>query len=170
MTDLLERADAVISDCGRYRYRLERQWSEGPKMTFIMLNPSTADHQIDDPTIRRCRNFAKREGCGGFVVINLMAWRATKPDDLPVDAAAIGPDNLLHHDIALDEADGPIVVAWGSNKRATPFGDDTLRRIARKGLDAYALKLSKSGAPWHPLYVKGDAPLIPMFGPTEERS
>lgn len=77
--DLFTEQSATISECGRYRYRLTRRFADGPCATFVMLNPSTADETIDDPTIRRCRNFAIREGCGGLVVVNLFAYRATDP-------------------------------------------------------------------------------------------
>lgn len=74
---------AVISDDGRYRYRLWRTWApELPRMAWIMLNPSTADAEVDDPTIRRCVGFAKREGCGGIEVVNLYAYRSTDPSVL----------------------------------------------------------------------------------------
>ena len=63
-----ETATAVLSACERYRFRLARVWDwKRPRMIFVMLNPSTADAATDDPTIRRCRGFAKRENCGGFV-------------------------------------------------------------------------------------------------------
>ena len=77
-------SDAVISECGRYRYMLTRQWAGGHTSTgtwllpIIMLNPSTADASIDDPTIRRCAAFAKREGWHGIRVVNLFAFRATE--------------------------------------------------------------------------------------------
>ena len=70
---------AILSDDGRYRYLLERQWDERPRMAWCMLNPSTADANIDDQTIKRCIGFAKREGFGGIIVVNLMAFRATSP-------------------------------------------------------------------------------------------
>ena len=75
---------AVISDCGNYRYLLTREISEplfsrGPACCFVMLNPSTADAQQDDPTGRRCMGFARREGCVGLSVVNLYGLRATKP-------------------------------------------------------------------------------------------
>src|SRR5689334_20041621 len=70
---------AVLSPCGLYRYRLTRRWGDGPALLFVMLNPSTADATEDDPTIRRCTGFAKREGMPAIEVVNLFAWRATDP-------------------------------------------------------------------------------------------
>lgn len=48
---------------------------------FIMLTPSTADADTDDPTIRRCIGFAKSSGFGGLYVGNLFAYRSTQPID-----------------------------------------------------------------------------------------
>lgn len=74
--------EASISGCGRYRYALHRWWGHGTTLGFIMLNPSTADADIDDPTIRRCMGFARDFGYDGIRVFNLYAYRATKPADL----------------------------------------------------------------------------------------
>src|SRR5438105_250311 len=83
--DLLgQRAgSAWFSPDKQYRYLLTRSWDHIPQaMTWIMLNPSTADAFRDDPTIRRCISFARREGCGSIRVVNLFALRATDPRDL----------------------------------------------------------------------------------------
>lgn len=88
---------AVISDDGLYCYDLQRRWDEGPVMAFIMLNPSTADTELDDPTISRCSSFARSEGFSGIVVRNLFAYRTPSPTALRNAARAgidvIGPDN-----------------------------------------------------------------------------
>lgn len=78
---------------GDYRYRLGRAWAGGPTCTFIMLNPSTADADQDDPTIRRCVGFAKALGCGALEVVNLYAYRATNPRDLLRQDERVGPEN-----------------------------------------------------------------------------
>ena len=158
------KTGAVISDCGKYRYRLDRRWSDGPTCVFIMLNPSTADHTQDDPTIRRCIGFAKREGCGALAVINVMAFRATKPKDLPRDfRIAAGPENSAHIRSVVAEADGPIVAAWGAHKGAAWAGGKVLAICKAAGRQVYSLKTTQSGSPGHPLYVKADAPLVPIF-------
>lgn len=153
-------SSAVLSDCGCYRYRLTRTWDLAePPLVFCMLNPSTADASKDDPTIRRCIGFARREGCGGIVVVNLFAWRSTHPDLLPVsDSQAEGPENREH---VIAAAKGRrVVVAYGAHHRAHPHIVlpllETLRWVA-SGI--YCLGTTKSGAPRHPLYVRADAPL-----------
>src|SRR4051812_5648202 len=88
---------ATISDCGTYRYRLGRSWEPSmPRLGFVMLNPSVASADIDDPTIRRCIGFAQRLGFGSIDVGNLFAYRATKPKDLKEAGFPEGPDNNDH--------------------------------------------------------------------------
>lgn len=65
---------AVFSPDRAHRYRLTREWySDRPPFVVIGLNPSTADESQDDPTIRRCLSFARREGCGSLVMVNRLA-------------------------------------------------------------------------------------------------
>ena len=143
---------AIISDCGTYRYALSRRWDDGPTATFIMLNPSTADAERDDPTIRRCVGFAKALGCGRLVVGNLYAYRATKPADLWTAADPVGPENdaTLR---AMAYTDGPLIAAWGANARSDRV--EAARVIL--GSSLMALGLTKTGAPRHPLYLPASA-------------
>ena len=94
--DPFMKSDAVISDCGKYRYRLTRKWGYGRPCGFIMLNPSTADALHDDPTIRRCVGFAKAWGCGALIVVNLFAVRATSPREMMRADDPVGPENKEH--------------------------------------------------------------------------
>ena len=88
---------AIVSACGKYRYRLSRMWdSKKPCVLFIMLNPSTADHEKDDNTIRRCISFAKSWGYGGLYVGNLFPYRATKPEELLTVKDPFGFGNRYH--------------------------------------------------------------------------
>lgn len=159
--DNIEKS-AVISDCGLYRYELRRRWSDGPLLEWVMLNPSTADSDIDDPTIRRCIGFAKAWGFNGIRVCNLFALRATDPAELSnpmIDPT--GPDN--HHHLRIER--GPITVcAWGSHpvieKRATAH----LRLAAREGA-LMCLGYNKDGSPKHPLYVAKTAAARPWPKP-----
>src|SRR5882757_2226662 len=80
VTDLFLERDAVISDCGKYRYLLRRTWDHSkPRTLFVMLNPSTADAEIDDATIRSCIRLSKEMGYGSFEVVNIFGLRATDP-------------------------------------------------------------------------------------------
>ena len=162
MTDLLIKSSAAISDCGKYRYELKRNWGDGPTCGFIMLNPSTADASIDDPTIRRCIGFAKREGCGGLIVVNLYAYRATKPADLwaldPSERIG-GPEAgiRLHKAVAESEI---MIAAWGAKTHRAEHWI-----VERYGARLKCLGKTKEGHPRHPLYVRADAPLIPLLAP-----
>lgn len=152
---------AEISPCGLYRYRLTRTWdAAAPALLFVMLNPSTADASEDDPTIRRCLGFARRERAGGLVVANLFAFRATDPKALEDAADPIGPDNARWIETCVRETSGPIVAAWGAS---VPKRLDLLvhmRVVALLPLDRLrCLGRTASGAPRHPLYLPASAAL-----------
>lgn len=158
---------AIISECGTYRYLLTRpsevQHPDRSTALFIMLNPSTADASLDDPTIRRCRGFARTWGCAGITVVNLYALRATDPAALRGHPDPVGPDCDMHLR-ALAREYGEAVCAWGAN--AMPGRVDQVVRIFREaGARLWCLGTTKAGAPRHPLYVRGDQPLIAWEGP-----
>lgn len=149
---------AVISACGQYRYRLERTWGFGTRMAFIMLNPSTADASVDDPTIRKCMAFAKRWDFGGIVVGNLFGLRATDPKELRKHPNPIGPENDEHLERIAKEIKY-VVAAWGTH--GTYLG----RHVAVSRMDwtaLEALRVTKDGHPGHPLYVNGNTEPVPF--------
>lgn len=148
-------SSADLSECGQYRYRLTRRWGMGGNAVFVMLNPSTADAEVDDPTIRRCIGFARAWNQGGLIVVNLYAYRATKPSDLWKTADPVGPDNdryLSKTFAAANVENSPVIAAWGANAKF-----DREFKVAdlasRAGLDLDALGVTKDGAPRHPLYM-----------------
>lgn len=149
---------AVIDPTGTYRYLLTRTWDESQlPAVFIMLNPSTADADEDDPTIRRCINFAKKWGCGGIRVVNVFAYRATDPKKLLEAKDPVGPDNQAHIVEALLGA-GIIIAAWGAAgpKQKKPY--DLIMDAMKEAEDQemYSLGHTKSGMPRHPLYLRND--------------
>lgn len=162
MTDVAK--SAIISECGRYRYRLERYWGPGEMLLpFVMLNPSTADADNDDPTIRRCMGFARRDGYVGIIVVNLYAFRATSPKVMLAESNAFGPENTFHLKKTASEAARypvPVVCAWGTHGNDAEQSIMTLFRM--QGADLFCLGKTKDGHPRHPLYVKGDQPLVPF--------
>ena len=112
---------AIISDCGKYRYELHREWDKSKrKVLFIMLNPSTADGLNNDLTTIRCINFAKKWGYGGIMIGNIYPFRAKRPKDLRkwLDEAKLTADfnaaheNINHVETMAEQAD-MIVCAWG---------------------------------------------------------
>ena len=154
---------ALLSPCGKYRYWLSRQWSHRiavyePPLVFVMLNPSTADHEIDDPTIRRCMGFAKREDARGMMVLNLFAARVTDPNKLKAMEDPVGPDNDSETQRLLGDGYATVVCAWGANKIASRRAAQFLKNM--EGRDLYCLGTTKDGSPRHPLYVPYSQPLI----------
>ncbi len=155
---------AVISPCGNFRYRLWRCWDYGStqKMVFVMLNPSTADAEADDPTIRRCIGFAQKHAFGMLEVINLFAFRATKPVELARLGYQAGPDNDQHIAQAAADAQG-ICLAWGAHgsrpavearvQQVLPI----IRRHAR--VPEQCLAITTGGHPAHPLTLSGSCSL-----------
>lgn len=155
---------AIISEDGRYRYRLERKVQDcngiGLTVTFVMLNPSTADATQDDPTIRKCAGFARRWGFEKMVVVNLFAYRATEPREL-VRARArgvdvIGPENSMHLESAMKEADR-VIAAWGRNVEPWKWSVASVSRISHWVM--MCLGTTKGGSPRHPLMVSYDTEL-----------
>ena len=157
-------ASAVLSDDDLYRYELRRTWSmASAPMTFIMLNPSTADAIQNDPTIRRCIGFAEREGCGGIVVVNLFALRSPKPEhlfDKTIAKDPHGPKNIGYVRRALEEARlsmAPVVCAWGAGTYAgRSHALAHIRGHWNQKNVFYCLGKTKDGSPRHPLFVRAE--------------
>lgn len=156
---------ATISPDGRYRYELqdrpERDLFEphlGP-ITFVMLNPSTADATHDDPTMRRVMTFSR--GHSMLRVVNLYALRSPNPADLkkvPLEEA-VGPLNDAHIESALGWAD-TVVLAWGTNVPHPARARHVLRSLERIGKPAVSLgHQTVSGHPQHPLFVPNGTPM-----------
>jgi hypothetical protein len=155
------RGRTNISLCGRYRYRLGRSWSDGPIVNFIMLNPSTADSTADDPTIRRCIEFARKWDFAGIEVTNLYAFRATLPEDLWEADDPIGPENDATIDFVARNSKA-VVMAWGTHGGKNNRGVQIMRRLGGLGIAANVLKWTKFGCPSHPLYLRADLVPIPV--------
>lgn len=153
------KRSAEISECGQYRWWLRRSWDgSGRVACFIMLNPSTADALQDDPTIRRCVDFAKRWDCSALSVRNLYPFRATDPKDLK---AAGYPDGGGRGETEIRAARTAhlIICAWGTKAQSS--------RVSRvlellDGHDLYCLGTTKGGHPRHPLYVPASQELVPF--------
>jgi hypothetical protein len=128
-----------------------------------MLNPSTADAERDDPTIRRCISFAKREGCGGLVVLNLFGLRATDPKELSRHPFPVGPDWRHWIDTMLENIDGPLIAGWGAHKSIAPQVETIRQTLNASGVKAMCLGKTADGSPRHPLYVRGDQPLVQLW-------
>jgi hypothetical protein len=156
---LITRGDATFSDDGRYRYWLSRPLQRpGPVMCFIGLNPSTADRDTDDATVRFMRMFALREGCGEFWIVNEYGLRTKDPRVLRACPAGerAGPDNDRHL-LGRATAADIVVAAWGGHALAAERAPHVRRLLA--GIDLRCLGMTAKGQPRHPLYLRGDTAL-----------
>ena len=152
-TSLGEKGDCT------YRWSLWRSWNStgDPRVcTFVMLNPSTADGHRDDPTIRRCVGFARREGFTGIHVVNLFALRATNPKELKAahDPVGSGNDCVILDAVRSSEF---TVAAWG--RHGPLSGRDKAVLELLEGYPIWCLGTTKKGQPRHPLPVRKSAPM-----------
>ena len=140
---------AIISECGKYRFQLWRIWdSSKPVILWIMHNPSTADANVDDPTIRRIINFSKDWGYGGLYVGNIFPYRATNPKLLLYKAVSeiLPEENSLHLNYMGSKC-SDFILAYGN-----PVTKISLSLNAKFKV----LKLTKKGNDCHPLYLKSN--------------
>lgn len=152
---------AVLSDCGSYRYWLERGDPDAPYVAWVLANPSTADAEKDDPTVRKARGFTERWGYKRFVFVNVFAFRSTKPRGLLKSDNPRGPDNNTYIYKAVSGSD-IVVLAWG-NAIARPlrqYAYGTFHRInlIRPG-KAQCLGYTRDRQPRHPLMLAYTTPL-----------
>lgn len=141
----------------KYRYRLWREWDAAPtRLLWVMLNPSTADETVLDPTLRRVEGFTRAWGYGGFMVVNLFALRSTDPRGLYEHTSPIGESDGLFNvnddeiQTAANRA-ASIVVAWGGEKIARDRARAVLALLHSRKLGC--LGVNSDGSPKHPLYL-----------------
>ena len=146
---------ANFSSCRKYRYSLSRIWDKQKKFVlFIGLNPSTADEGMDDPTIRRCSGYAQHWGYGGFMIVNLFAYRTTFPSNLKKVKSPVVSENDKYI-IKLSKKADITVAAWGDNGNLYNRDKQVLSLVP----NLVCLKINKSGQPAHPLYLNKDLKL-----------
>lgn len=148
---------AILSPCLSYRYRLERELGMfGPVGAFLMVNPSTADAELDDHTIRKVRGFASRLGWSRVIVGNVFAYRATDVSELALVPDPIGPENSQHLSRMLMEADR-VICAWGALQKLPERLRGQWRSVAQVAKELEkpleCLGTVKDGHPKHPLMV-----------------
>lgn len=147
---------AVFSPCQCYRYTLSRVWGDPHRRClFIMLNPSVADAEQDDPTIRRCIAFSRAWGFGALDVGNIFAWRSTSPAALYTvdDPVGVANDEWLSFLVGRSSR---IVVAWGNHGRHLNRGQTVLETLWALGRNPLCFRITKELQPEHPLYQLSD--------------
>ena len=144
---------ARFSDCGRYRWFLARDWLVGRgTVCFVMLNPSTADSQIDDRTIRRCYTYAQAWGYKRLTVVNLFGWRSTDSSELYRVEDPIGSENDKWIVLAAKAADR-VICAWGIHGELKDRAQHVVKRLVAAGVKPFVLTMTYGGHPAHPLYL-----------------
>ena len=155
---------AVFSGCGTYRYFLRRQWGKRGTtpiyLVWIALNPSTADHEKNDPTVTRMINFSKKWGYDGLKLLNIFALRSTDPGGLRKIDDPIGPDNDWWIKTVAGARGQDVVCAWGVHGIFMSRGANVMNDLLlSSGANVSVLGWTKSGCPKHPLYLASSTQL-----------
>lgn len=152
--------EAVYSDCETYRYALTVTWATGPRLLYVMLNPSKATELANDPTIERCERRARQLGYGSFGVVNLFGLRETSPARLKAAEAPEGRNNMAAIEEAVAACDH-VLAAWGVHGQHRNQSAIVTARLREMGKPLFHLGLTKGGHPRHPLYISYKTPLRP---------
>jgi hypothetical protein len=145
----------VFSADRRHRYTLIHRWDDlltpaGAGIAWICLNPSTADENQLDPTLRRIRGFSAAWGYTHFIMLNAFAFRATDPADMKAAADPVGPDNdhwIAHWAGRVDR----VMLGWGEHGAHLGRHEQVLALLDPG--KTCCLGRNASGQPKHPLYV-----------------
>lgn len=168
--DLCMERMAIFDQERTHRYLLVRRWDrDKPTLLGILLNPSTADDESDDPTTRRMMQFAAAWGFGEWKAVNLFALRSPDPADLRRSEAPIGLSNdaIIRMEVGRLRNVDKIMCAWGNHGSFLARSEAVLKML--KGRPLWCLGTNKSGSPVFPLYQKSSARLIPFQIPTKKR-
>ncbi|TCU34130.1 hypothetical protein EV129_113114 [Rhizobium azibense] len=156
MSDLFMRRSAIISICKMYRYELRRIWDDRlPLLVVCMLNPSLADDQVEDPTLRELIHFAKMWGYGGLLIVNFYAFRSPSPKEMFAQGCkAFGPENDAYIKGAIAYArnhGGKLLAAWGNDGHVGGYHMYFTTLAAEQKVDLVCLGKTNSGQPKHPM-------------------
>lgn len=162
--DSLLKSSAIISPCGTWRYRLDREvQADGIVYLFCGVNGSTATEIEEDQTTRKWRGFTLRNGGRAYIAINPFAFRATDVRELATAADPVGPENAKYIEAAIDEAD-ILVPCWGNTKKVPPSlrycFDRMLQLFDASGKPIKVFGFTQSGDPKHVLMLGYDTPLV----------
>lgn len=170
MTGLFETGSAILSPCGAFRYRLERELGrDGPAVAILSVNPSTADATVNDQTIRKDMGFGERLGWGRLIKGNKFALRSTDVRGLRSAHDPIGPENDAHLEQIMRDADLHIV-AWGPLTKLPPDLRRRWRTVVaiadRVGCRLMCWGTAQDGHPRHPLMLAYSTPLTEWERPS----
>jgi hypothetical protein len=169
-----DAGSALFSADRRYRFELRRAWDPcAPArkvMVWVMLNPSKAGAERNDPTVTRCRGFAVREGCNEIIAVNLHALVSTSPAALLSDTDPVGQGNDEYIRQAVRCPGAIVVLAWGEHGGRPGIryrADRITRLVTAAGVRPFTLGLTQGGQPVHPLRIPATAQLIQLTAPEE---
>jgi hypothetical protein len=146
---------AVFSADGDHRYVLRREWdTEGGVAVFIGLNPSTAEADVDDPTVRKCWTWASEWDFGSMAMLNLYAYRATDPKELRAKRDLLGDNDAYIRAVASES--GMVIAAWGNSRYAKSREAEVVALLLEIRKTLWCLGTCKDGSPRHPLYLPND--------------
>lgn len=150
--------DAVHNGDRTRRYALHRRWAPGPRVLWVLLNPSTADEKHNDPTIKKCISYSQKWGFGGLVMVNIFSLKATDPKDLKASSdPGDGEESnsyLLRYAEEIASEGGVILCGMGAHASHRGRGRAVVDMLNRYPL--HYLVLTDSGIPGHPLYLPGN--------------
>ena len=162
---------AELSPDGLYRYTLTREWDDGRCVAWLMFNPSTADADQDDATIRKCVGFSKFWGYGRLVVVNLFAIRSRDPKSVARVVDPIGPLNDYWIKEATSEC-REVVCAWGCSEHIPPKFAGRINHVTDlipEHVPTVCLGRRNDGSPRHPLILAYKTERVPYFRETEAK-
>ncbi|MEE3035291.1 MAG: DUF1643 domain-containing protein [Bacteroidota bacterium] len=140
---------AILSDDRKHRYLLSRIWNQNNEnILFIMLNPSSADEDLDDRTTKKIIRFSKKWGFGGLYICNLYTYRTSSPKklfSLAKNKRGSNKDEIKKHAKKCSK----VVYAWGNKEKVPSWLNEMV-------LNPTYIELSKEGVPKHPLYLKSN--------------
>lgn len=157
---------------GDHRLLLWRNMNDSHNvMLFIMLNPSTADDEEDDPTTKKCRSIARQNGYDAILITNLFSYRASTPDRLIRAQTRNLPESNGWLRFAIKECNA-IVVAWGARAQHSELRErmlEVLQILEDASQKIYYLGSTKKGYPRHPrgFMRKTDIPALNLFSVKE---
>lgn len=165
MTDLFTRRRAWFSDCRRWRWMLEIRWAPGGRvLVALMLNPSKADEEGNDPTVERIEQRARRLGYSAVIILNAFAWVETNRLAMLQVEDPVGRFNDNYLRTTLREVKivgGDVMVGWGNEGGHRGRHLEVQAILDEVGIQALCLGTNANGQPVHPLYQSYDKPLIP---------
>ena len=161
------KSSASFSTCKDYRWNLSRYINDNRKtLIFMGLNPSLANKNKNDPTLRRLIGFAELWGYGTLVVVNLFARITKSPKFLACCNDPVGWKNDVELNKRLNywkkKDSCELWIGWGINGRLMNRDKLLLKRIKESSKKPYVIGLTKDGYPRHPLYTSRKKTLFQM--------